>query len=311
MQPRNYNWFAPKNKESVDKFCNSLEMNYPSFYSKVPTYDNPNPQTTQQTTPKEKIYTTEELKKYSIDQLINLYTSTAGKGEARFSVGGTKNNIMTVFAEKLSQMDYNDLIKLVKNNKVFRDSLYYTDSPSGSSIQQPRSKESFKGNVRVLGPFVVLLDYEIYERKIGDYNKNPKQSNYQPPIEPNWKDLINKFPVLGYLTQYQYSAGQFLTKEKQEKRGLKGNTQKGYPQYEKNPPSTDLGGYLNIQWALVDLGYLNEKDVSQTHSFGVNYKWYDSLKKYLESGNYEFGDILFLSGDNDDEQQKKIIENII
>jgi hypothetical protein len=31
----------------------------------------------------------------------------------------------------------------------------------------------------------------------------------------------------------------------------------------------------------------------------------------LESGNYEFGDILFLSGDNDDEQQKKIIENII
>jgi hypothetical protein len=39
MQPRNYNWFAPKTKETVDKFCNSLEMNYPSFYSKVPTYD--------------------------------------------------------------------------------------------------------------------------------------------------------------------------------------------------------------------------------------------------------------------------------
>ena len=37
MQPRNYTWsgFAPKNKESVDKFCNSLQSNYPSFYSKT------------------------------------------------------------------------------------------------------------------------------------------------------------------------------------------------------------------------------------------------------------------------------------
>ena len=37
---------APKNKESVDKFCNSLQSNYPSFYSKTPSINNPNPQTT-------------------------------------------------------------------------------------------------------------------------------------------------------------------------------------------------------------------------------------------------------------------------
>ena len=306
MQPRNYTWsgFAPRNKESVDKFCNSLQLNYPSFYSKTPVTDNPNPQTTS----KPKVLTKEELRKYSIDQLIKLYESNTGKGEARVSVGGTKDNIISVFAEKISEMDYNNLIKLVKNNRVFRDSLYFSDSPTGGSIQQPRSKESFKGNVRVLGPFIVLLDYEIFERKLGEYNKNPRQSNYQPPIEPNWEDLILKFPSLSYLIRYQYSAGQFITKEKQEQQGLKGYTEKGYPTYSKDSDSL-TGGYLNIQWALVELGVLDEKDISKTHSFGVDYKWYKSLKEYLKSGNYEFGDFLGLTNDNSKREQ--LIDNYI
>jgi hypothetical protein len=304
MQPRNYNWFAPKTKETVDKFCNSLEMNYPSFYSKVPTYDNPNPQTTQQTTPKEKTYTTEELKKYSIDQLINLYTSTGGKGEARISLGGTRNNIIKAFAEKISQMDYNDLIKLVKNNRVFRDSLYYTDSPSGT-IQQPRSKKSFKGNVNVLGPFIVLLDYEIYERKIGNYNKNPKNSNYQPPIEPNWDDLIYKFK-LSSLKQYQYSPIQYLTKIKQEEQGLKGYTEKGYPEYGNK--------ILNIQYALVQLGLMEDKDVVKPpYTWGKTYKWYKVLSDYINSGNYNFGYEMGFDESNSDKENyvNSIIKSLV
>ena len=305
MRPRNYNWFAPKNKESVDEFCNSLEMNYPSFYSKVPIYDNPDPQTTQQTTPKEKIYTTEELKKYSIDQLINLYTSTQGKGEARISVGGNKDNIIKAFAEKISQMNYNDLIKLLKNNKVFRDSLYYSDSPSGT-IQQTRSQGSSKGNIRFLGPFIVLLDYEIYERKIGEYNKNPKQSNYQPPIKPNWKDLIDKFPSLDYLTEYQYSPTQFLTKIKQKEQSLIGYTQKGYPTYVKENTEESV---TNLQMALVELGYLNQKDVVRERGVGTSYPWHESLKSYLKSGNYNFAEALGLTSNNP--KLDEYIENYI
>jgi len=302
MQPRNYTWsgFAPKNKESVDKFCNSLQSNYPSFYYKTSVTNNPNPQTTQQTTPKEKTYTTEELKKYSIDQLINLYTSTQGKGEARISVGGNKDNIISVFAEKVSQMNYNDLIKLVKNNKVFRDSLYYSDSPSGT-IQQTRSQGSSKGNIRFLGPFIVLLDYEIYERKIGEYNKNPKQFKYQPPIEPNWKDLIDKFPSLDYLTKYQYSPTQFLTKIKQKEQGLVGYNQKGYPMYG------DI--YLTIQQALVVLGYLKEEDISQKYTVGFHHSWYNSLREYLQSNDYKFAEFLGTTKDNPD--QMNIIEDYI
>jgi hypothetical protein len=279
MQPRNYNWFAPKNKESVDKFCNSLEMNYPSFYSKVPTYDNPNPQTTQQTTQQKKKYTSEELKKYSIEQLINLYGKEA-EGTSKVSFGTNKDNIIKAFAEKVSQMDYNGLVKLVKNNRIFRDSLYYSDSPSGT-IQQPRNKDSFKGNVGFWGPLVVLVDYEIFERKLGEYNKNPKNSNYQPPIEPNWKDLIDKFK-LSSLKQYQYSPVQYLTKLKQEEQGLKGYTEKGYPEYGNK--------ILDIQYALVQLGLMTDKDVVKPpYTWGKTYKWHKVLADYINSGNYNFG----------------------
>jgi hypothetical protein len=298
MQPRNYNWFAPRTKETVDKFCNSLEMNYPSFYSKVPTYDNPNPQTTQQTTQQKKKYTSEELKKYSIEQLINLYGKEA-EGTSKVSFGTNKDNIIKAFAEKVSQMDYNGLVKLVKNNRIFRDSLYYSDSPSGT-IQQPRSKDSFKGNVGFWGPLVVLVDYEIFERKLGEYNKNPKQTNYQPPIEPNLKDLIDKFK-LPSLKQYQYSPTQYLTKIEQEEKGLKGYNQKGYPEYGNK--------ILDIQRALVQLGSLKEKDISKTYGSNIHYSWYNSLRDYLQSGNYEFGNFLGITNDNPDRMQ--IIENYI
>jgi len=291
MQPRNYDWFVPRTKETVDKFCNSLQLNYPSFYSKTPITNNTNPQTT----PKPKVLTKEELRKYSIDQLIKLYESNSSEGEARVSINTNKDKIITVFAEKISEMNYDDLIKLLKNNKVFRDSLYFSDSPTGSSIQQPRSKKSFKGNVKVLGPFVVLLDYEIFERKIGEYNKNPKQFNYQPPIKPNWKDLTLKFPSLTYLTQYQYSPTQYLTNIKQKEQGLVGYTKKGYPTYVKENTESSV---TNLQMALVELGYLKQKDVVRERGVNTSYPWHDSLRDYLKSGNYNFAEALGLTPNN-------------
>lgn len=277
-QPRNYNWsgFAPRNKETVDKFCRSLEMNYPSFYQKTASSINQTPQTTQQ----KKKYTTEELKKYSIEQLINLYGKEA-EGTSKVSFGTNKDNIIKAFAEKVAQLDYTDLIRLVKTNKIFRDSLYYSDSPTGSTIQQPRSKESFKGNINFWGPLVVLVDYEIFERKIGEYNKNPKKSNYLPPIEPNWKDLIDKFK-LSSLKQYQYSPQQYLTKIAQEEQGLKGYTEKGYPEYGDK--------ILDIQYTLVQLGLMENKDVVKPpYTWGKPYKWHKVLSDYINSGDYNFG----------------------
>lgn len=301
-QPRNYNWsgFAPRNKETVDKFCRSLEMNYPSFYQKTASSINPNPQTTQQ----KKKYTTEELKKYSIEQLINLYGKEA-EGTSKVSVGTNKDNIIKAFAEKVSQLDYTDLIKLVKTNKIFRDSLYYSDSPTGSTIQQPRSKGSFKGNINFWGPLVVLVDYEIFERKIGEYNKNPKQTNYQPPIEPNWKDLIDKFN-LSSLKQYQYSPTQYLTKITQEEKGLKGYTPKGYPTYVKENTEESV---TNLQMALVELGYLKQKDVVRERGVDISYPWHESLKSYLKSGDYNFGEALGLTPNNP--KLDEYIENYI
>jgi hypothetical protein len=139
------------------------------------------------------------------------------------------------------------------------------------------------------------------------YNKTPKSFNYQPPIQPNWKDLIDKFK-LSSLIQYQYSPTQFVTKQQQGQKGLKGYTEKGYPTYSKDPDSL-TGGYLNIQWTLVQLGVLNEKDISKIHSFGVDYKWYKSLKEYLKNGNYEFGDFLGLTNDNP--KREELINNYI
>jgi hypothetical protein len=302
MQPRNYTWsgFAPRNKESVDKFCNSLQLNYPSFYSKTPSTTNLNPQTA----PKPQVLTKETLRKYSIEQLINLYVSNTGKGESRVSAGTSKDNIITVFAEKVSQLSLEELKNLInKNPKVFKSTLSFKDN----TVSSPTTTKDFKYNVDKYGPLILLVDYQVWEKKMEQYNKNPKSSNYQPPIQPNWKDLIDKFK-LSSLIQYQYSPTQFVTKQQQEQKGLKGYTEKGYPTYSKDTDSL-TGGYLNIQWSLVELGVLNEKDISKTHSFGVDYKWYKSLKEYLKSGNYEFGDFLGLTNDNP--KREELINNYI
>ncbi len=283
MQPRNYTWsgFTPKNKESVDKFCNSLQSNYPSFYSKTSVTNNPNPQTT----PKPQVLTKETLRKYSIEQLIKLYESNTGKGEARVSVGTNKDNIITVFAEKVSQLSMEELKGLInKNPKVFKSSLSFKENSISAKNFEPIEVENFKYNVDKYGPLILLVDYEIWEKKIKEYNKNPGSFNNQPPIEPNWKDLIDKFK-LSSLIQYQYSPTQFVIKQDQDKRGLKGYTQKGYPSYGNQ--------LIDIQYALVDLGLMNEGDVVKQISFGKNYKYLDVLKKYMESGDYVFGDTMF------------------
>jgi hypothetical protein len=298
MQPRNYTWFAQRTKETVDKFCNSLEMNYPSFYSKVPTYDNPNPQTTQQTTPKPQVLTKETLRKYSIEQLIKLYESNTGKGEARVSVGTNKDNIITVFAEKVSQLSMEELKGLInKNPKVFKSSLSFKDN----TISTPTEVKDFKYNVDKYGPLILLVDYEVWEKKLKQYNKNPKSFNYQPPIQPNWKDLIDKFK-LSSLIQYQYSPSQFVTKEKQEQQGLKGYTEKGYPEYGDKS--------LNIQYALVQLGLMEDKDVVKPpYTWGKAYKWYKVLSDYINSGNYNFGYEMGFDESNSDKEN--YVNNII
>ena len=276
MQPRNYTWsgFAPKNKESVDKFCSSLQSNYPSFYSKTPSTTNPNPQTT----PKPQVLTKETLRKYSIEQLINLYVSNTGKGESRVSAGTSKDNIITVFAEKVSQLSLEELKNLInKNPKVFKSSLSFKDN----TISTPTELKDFKYNVDKYGPLILLVDYEVWEKKLKQYNKNPKSFNYQPPIQPNWKDLIDKFK-LSSLIQYQYSPSQFVTKEKQEQQGLKGYTEKGYPEYGDK--------ILDIQYALVQLGLMEDKDVVKPpYTWGKNYKWHKVLSDYINDGNYNFG----------------------
>jgi hypothetical protein len=276
MQPRNYTWsgFAPKNKESVDKFCNSLQSNYPSFYSKTPSINNPNPQTTS----KPQVLTKETLRKYSIEQLIKLYESNTGKGEARVSAGTSKDNIITVFAEKVSQLSLEELKNLInKNPKVFKSSLSFKDN----TISTPTEVKDFKYNVDKYGPLILLVDYEVWEKKLKQYNKNPKSFNYQPPIQPNWKDLIDKFK-LSSLIQYQYSPSQFVTKEKQEQQGLKGYTEKGYPEYGNK--------ILDIQYALVQLGLMSDKDVVKPpYTWGKTYKWHKVLSDYINDGNYKFG----------------------
>jgi hypothetical protein len=268
MQPRNYTWsgFAPKNKESVDKFCNSLQSNYPSFYSKTPSINNPNPQTTS----KPQVLTKETLRKYSIEQLIKLYESNTGKGEARVSAGTSKDNIITVFAEKVSQLSLEELIDLIhKKPKVFKSSLSFKDN----TISTPTEVKDFKYNVDKYGPLILLVDYEVWEKKLKQYNKNPKSFNYQPPIQPNWKDLIDKFK-LSSLIQYQYSPSQFVTKEKQEQQGLKGYTEKGYPEYGNK--------ILDIQYALVQLGLMSDKDVVKPpYTWGKTYKWHKVLSDYI------------------------------
>jgi hypothetical protein len=283
MQPRNYTWsgFAPKNKESVDKFCNSLQLNYPSFYSKTQITNNPNPQTT----PKPQVLTKEPLRKYSIEQLIKLYESNTGKGEARVSVGTNKDNIITVFAEKVAQLSLDELRDLInKNPKVFKSSLSFKGNSISAKNFDQIEVANFKYNVDKYGPLILLVDYEVWEKQIKQYNKNPGSFNNQPPIQPNWKDLIDKFK-LSSLIQYQYSPTQFVIKQNQDQRGIKGYTQKGYASY-----GSDL---IDIQFALVDLGLMKEGDVVKQISFGKNYKYLDVLKKYMESGDYDFGNEMF------------------